>query len=175
LTVKGVVTDNGVAGTAVLDNTRVNAIYLYNNGSLIATKSASELDAAGAIEFDNIDIKVAKNTAQNFSVKLDIIDDNKQAGDTIQMQVTNYDMVDEDGDNIAVTAPLPTSDRVITIKGVGTLTVAVDNTDSETDKAKHVLGGELSPFVASYEVVANNEAIKIKDLQVIATETAGHA
>jgi hypothetical protein len=101
------------------------------------------------------------------------VDDSNQANDTINFQVTSVSIEDDESTDVTPTfssSPL-TSDRTITIKGVGTLTATVDNTDTETDKDKNVLGGVTSSFVASYELTATNEGILIKDFEL--DETSG--
>ena len=195
LTFKGNATDNSAGGANVnLDNTRVNAIHLYKWTELLLSKSASEL-SNGEITFDGLNEVVAKNDAQEFTVKLDILDDVNNAADTITLGLVGYVVEDSESDNVYLTndsdkdgrlddeiwladtntnglKDLYESNRTITIKGVGTLATTVDNTDSETDKDKNVLGWTISPFVASFELVAVNEKIKIVDLQ-INEKTAG--
>ncbi|MFZ5341234.1 MAG: hypothetical protein ACOZBL_01320 [Patescibacteria group bacterium] len=46
----------------------------------------------------------------------------------------------------------------------------VDTTDNAVDKNKNVLGNTTSDFVASYELTATNEDVKVKDLQIVADE-----
>jgi len=198
LTIKGDVVSAAVA----LSNKYVNALYLYDGDTLLASKSASEL-ANGEVTFDGLNIVVAKNDARTLTVKLDILDDANNASDTIRLSLVGYyvedsesdnvyiadefdgrldntdsevaDNVDynKDGDKLDVFAPISiTSDRLITISGVGTLAVTVDNTDSETSLDKNIIAGAMSDFVASYELVAVNEGTKIIDMQIDETALA---
>ena len=172
LTVKELTIKGLVNGGAALSNSRVNALYLYQGDTLLSQKSASDLNAAGEVTFDDFNVVVPKNTSKTFTVKLDILDDSNNANDTINLSLVKYYVEDSESDNVYLAGDsvnnytTKTSNRTITIKGVGSLTVAADNTDSETDKDKNVLAGTTSPFVASYEVTAVNEGIKIKDLKI---------
>jgi len=179
LTVEGDITDSSNGNWAgVLSNSRVNALYLYQWDTLLSQKSASELNGNGEVTFDDFNVVVAKNTAKTFTVKVDILDDSNNANDTIKLSLVKYYVEDSESDNVylagdsANSYTAKTSNRTITIKWVGSLTVVADNTDTEVDKDKNITAGTTSPFVASYEVTAVNEWIKIKDLKIDQT-TAG--
>jgi len=173
------------------NQTRINAVYLYQGDTLLDKVSGSQL-ASGVATFNGFKINVPKNSSKRFMVKADLIDDTNQGNDTLNFQVTGYSVEDDESDNVYVTNDLDgvldgattvaadantadtpiTSARTVTIKGVGTLANAVDTTDSETDKNKNILGGVTSGFVASYELTATNEAIEIKDFQLAETNGA---
>jgi len=177
LTFKGNVTDynsdNTGAGTGtVLSNTRVNALYLYDGDTLLASKSASELNVAGEVTFDGLNIVIAENSARTLTVKIDILDDSNNAYDKIKMSLTGYYVEDSESNNVTTAATTVVSTREITISGVGTLTLTVDNTDSETSLDKNVIASSTSDFVASYQLVAINEWTKIIDMQIDETALA---
>jgi len=168
-----------VTATTV-DQTRINALYLYEDDTLLDKVSGSQL-ASGVATFNGFKINVPKNSSKRFMVKADFIDDTNQGNDTVQFQLTGYSVEDDESDNVYTSTDRDsdgdlvdqsaqiTSARVVTIKGVGTLANAVDTTDSEVDKDKNILGGVTSGFVASYELTATNEAIEIKDFTLTNT------
>jgi hypothetical protein len=162
------------------NQTRINAVYLYQDDTLLDKVSGSQL-ASGVATFNGFKINVPKNSSKRFMVKADFIDDTNQGNDTVQFQLTGYSVEDDESDNVYTSTDRDsdgdlvdqsaqiTSARVVTIKGVGTLANAVDTTDSEVDKDKNILGGVTSGFVASYELTATNEAIEIKDFTLTNT------
>ena len=162
------------------NQTRINAVYLYQGDTLLDKVSGSQL-ASGVATFNGFKINVPKNSSKRFMVKADFIDDTNQGNDTVQFQLTGYSVEDDESDNVYTSTDRDsdgdlvdqsaqiTSARVVTIKGVGTLANAVDTTDSEVDKDKNILGGVTSGFVASYELTATNEAIEIKDFTLTNT------
>lgn len=187
LTIEGTVVDNGTAGTAVADNTRINNVTLYKvEGSTtteLDAKSGSQF-AAGKVTFDGFSEEIEASATVNYLVTVDVIDDENQALDTINFKITSISLNDDQSDDITTitvdgaagkTATALTNEavstRTITVTGVGTLALAADTTDTETDKAKYVLGNTTSDFVASYELTATNEGIKIEDLQVVETSS----
>jgi len=170
-------------GTDVLaDNTRVNQVALYNGTTLLDTVSGSQL-ASGVATFDGFREMIAANGILRLRVEADIIDDTNQGNDTLNVNLTSLVMEDYDADDLttvtiggvstAIGTLATASNRTVTIKGAGSLTLAVDNTDTATSSAKNVLGGATSDFVASFEATATNEGVQINDLTI--TETSGGA
>lgn len=185
------VVDNGTAGSASLDNTRISALYLYKAGDTSPLKRVSGSNiASNKATFDGFTVSIAKNAKQKFIVKADIVDDANQAADTAQFYVAWYRLNDEDNDDVylandtdsdndlsdeATYATAYKSSRITTIQSTGSLKLDVDTTDTAVDKAKNVLGNTTSDFVASYETTATNEDVKIKDLQIVADESGASA
>ncbi|MFZ5341233.1 MAG: hypothetical protein ACOZBL_01315 [Patescibacteria group bacterium] len=93
--------DNGTAGAASLDNTRVSALYLYKAGETSPLKRVSGSNIASSkATFDGFTVEVAKNAKQKFVVKADIVDDANQAADTMQFYFAGYRLNDEDNDDV---------------------------------------------------------------------------
>ena len=149
-------------------SSEVAAIYLMKWTSIIDQVSGSQL-SSGVATFDWFNETIPSNGSVNFDILVDLIDDTTQATDRIAASIQSIDVEDEDWDDVAASGLPWMSARDLTISGVGTLTIAVDNTDSETDKTKNILGNTTSPFVASYELTAVNEDVLIKDLSVVAS------
>lgn len=184
------IVDNSTVGAAILSNTRISEMKLYKDSiseaNLLDRVSGSSLSNAGVATFDGFNVSIAKNATQKFVVTVSVVDDNNQALDTVRLKLSTtnpsvgvyipvIDVDDEDGDDVTpnsyALAATAQSARTLAISGVGTLAAVVDNTDSETDKAKNTLGGTTTGFVASYELTAQNEGIKIKDLDVVGAGT----
>lgn len=174
LTVDEVVVD-GQAGST-FDNTLVSELKLYkgsiSDANLLDRVSGSQISSEKAT-FDGFAVEIAANAKQTFIVTVSLVDDSTNNGDTINLAIdsdgTNLrvSMEDIDGDDVVYAdATDEASARTITVKGAWSLKVAVDNTDSQVDKAKNVIGNATSPFVASYELTAVNEDVLVKDFKL---------
>ena len=177
---------SGTPGTDTLDNTRVTELKLYKDSiseaNLLDRVSGSQISTEVAT-FDGFNVEIAKNNTQKFIVTMSIADDNTMANDVLKLALLDLSLDDEDNDDVdanldadsdittSAVAAGYTSARAVTISGVGTLTATVDNTDSSTSNDKTVLANATSDFVASWEMVATNEAVKVKDLTLTADET----
>jgi hypothetical protein len=144
-------------------------LKLYKGTELIKTKSASSI-AAGMTTFDGLNVDIPKNSKQEFTVKVDVINDVTKANETIKFALdTAMDIEDEDHEDITSVTNLSTdiaSVRTITIKGFGTLTNTVYTSETPLNNTQNVLGNTTSNFVAAFEVTAQNEAIKLKNLAI---------
>ena len=160
-------------------NKRINALYLYQEDVTepLDKVSGSQL-ALGVATFNGFKVTIPKNSSKRFMVKVDLIDDSNQSNDTLNFQITGYWVKDDESDDVCVSADTDndgdltdqtaeiSSTRIVTIRGVGTLAASVDNTDTDTDNDKNILGWVTSEFVASYELTATNEDIKVVDFQL---------
>jgi len=162
----------------------VSSVGLYTvSGStetLVKSESGSQI-AGEEVTFDNLKLKVTKDSKLRFRVKVSLVDDDTKNGKSLRLKVKNIDVEDDESDDI--TYPGLGADgavgggddvdyesaRTVAIKGTGILFVAVDNTDTETDQAKWALAGTKSPFLASFEMKGENEEIKLKDLEIKAS------
>lgn len=170
---------DGSAATATFDKTLVSQVKLYresvSESNLV--KSTSDISSE-KVTFDSLDEDVEANNKVKFIVTVSLVDDATNATDDIKLALdsdtTNIrvSMEDEDADDVvfAGVADLASA-RVITVKGVWTLTAVVDNTDTETDQESNVLGNTTSSYVASYELTANNEDVKLEKVVITADET----
>ncbi len=171
-----------------LDNTRISKISLYRvegtTNVLLDTLSGSQL-AAGVGTFDGFKSVIEANKTATYLITFDISDDETNIGDTLKLSLRSLLLYDAysssrvenvtiDGLNIA-TSPLSLSTRTTTLKGVGKLAIETDNTNPLTDKAKYVLGGTESDFVASYNLTATNEGILLRDITLAETSGATEA
>jgi hypothetical protein len=150
-----------------------------SDANLVATESASDFAFDGgadtiSVTFDDFMHTIAANTVDTFVVVFTLVDDTNistTVGTLDNVYVSAVSAEDTDGDDITVSG-LATSDLGNTIiVGVGTLAVTVDNDNAKSDFDRNVVGGTLSPYVAGFKVVATNEAIKLKDIEVEFTDT----
>lgn len=161
----------------VADNTRVSMMSLYEGSTLLDTVSGTQISSTGVATFDGFESTITKNQSNRYTVEVNYVDDEDQAQDTLNLEITSLSLEDDDSDDLTSATCSGTcttisaitgmaSPRTVTIIGTGALTIAVDNTDTETNRAAYVLGNDTSEFVASYEFTATNEAVKIKDFTV---------
>ncbi|MFZ2151084.1 MAG: S-layer homology domain-containing protein [Candidatus Absconditicoccaceae bacterium] len=169
--------DTAAAGTATtvdtagvgtnVSNSQISAVYLMKGTTELDKVSGSQI-ANGVATFNGFNDTVAKNGKTTYTVKVDLVDDINQDTKHIAASLQTMEIEDDDGDAIVATGLPGHSSRDITITTAGTVVIAVDNTDTETDKVKNVIANTTSPFVASYEITASNEDILIRDLNVVA-------
>jgi len=174
--------------TAVGDvsNAIVSALRLYkvdgDTKTLLKEKSGSTL-AAGVVTFDGLSEVIDLNESNRYLVTVDMVNDASKDDYRFRFALTSLNLDDQDSDDVTTgtvngnagtsLTTIPTtlagglSTRTVTIQGVGSLTLTEDNTDTETNRAKNILGGTTSGFVASYEFVAVNEPVIVKDLQFV--------
>jgi len=167
-------------------NVFVSALNLYEEGNTTPIKTISGASLASFVgTFEDLSITVPKNTTKHFYLGLDLV--KASSTTTLKFRLSGYaaedavegdavyDAVAEDvlangviaGGEVGATSLL--SQRTVTTAATGTLTVTVDNSDAATNRAKWVLGGTTSDFVASYEFTALNEAVTVKELTVADT------
>ena len=166
---------DGSSGSVTLNNTRVTELKLYKGSiapeNLLDRVSGSNISTSEIATFDGFNVTVAKNATQKFVVTASIVDDQTQAGNTVRLAVSGLELDDEDNDDVTPNYVSTLSARTITIQAQGTLLATADNTDTETEKAKNVLANSTTPFVASFELTAQNEGVKIKDLNIVGAGT----
>lgn len=129
----------------------------------------------GQVTFSNFaDVIIPASSEQLFLMTVDIIDSDNVAGTEFFFELISSDIEDDDNTQLCNPASSCNADstRDITVEGMGALDVSVDNNESEVQDPQFVLGGKSaaqSPFVASFELIADNEAIFIERLAIIAT------
>lgn len=158
------------AGSLNFNSTSISAIKLYkdsiSDANLVKQVGGSSISTTA--NFDSIMVDIAKNQTQKFIVTVSIVDDQTLSGSGIQLRVAasnGLDLEDYDNDDVSVSGTA-VSDRTITVTGVGTLTVAMDNADAKADKEKSVLAGTTSTEVGAVKLTATNEAVTAKDITV---------
>lgn len=171
-----VVTASSISGA--FNNSTVSELKIYvdsiSESNLLDRVSGSNI-ASNTVTFDGFKVNVTKNTSKKFFVTASIVDDVTKATSTFRLGIATTGAVsieDEDSDDVFVSTT-GASNTLITVRGAGSLNATVDNSDSEVDKAKNVLGNVTSAFVASYELTATNEPVKIKDLNITAAGASG--
>lgn len=169
------------ATAAWIDNKKITEVKLWKkewtNETLLDTISASQL-ASWVATFNWFNVAIAKSESARFVVTTSIVDDSNKASDTVQFKLVSLSVEDEDSDDVtatwdidSVTADAWLSDRTITIRWAWSLTVSTDITDSATNKDKNVLWNTTSDFVASFELTAVNEPVKINDFYIVENST----
>jgi len=153
----------------------ISAIKLWKANSsasgssyeLLEQQGGFDLSPAGLITFDDFtEVEVMSSKDVIFLVTIDVADDNNIAGCLLQGVVSGADVEDDDNKDLTENG-IPTAvGRTITITSAGTLSVTFDNSDTLANRAKHVLAGTTSDFVASFELSSTNESIMVKDLRL---------
>jgi hypothetical protein len=119
-----------------------------------------------------------------FLFTIDVSDNDQIVGEDISAALTSADIEDDDNVQLCsfdetITCGVMTSNntgdstRLIRITGSGTLDVIVDNNDPETNRRRHILAGNganENPYVASFELIANNESVKIDEFTLNVTD-----
>lgn len=124
----------------------------------------------GVLSFDKFtDVKVLKGGTKNFLVTVDIVNDANLQDKTIEVYIPALGVVASDDNNRNLSSQ-PSSDsgkgRTITITSVGTLTSQVDNANEKTPRARNVVAGTTSDYVATFRLTAQNEAIIVEDFRI---------
>lgn len=169
--------DAFVADTNI-DNTRVNVAKLYVDdvaeGNLVQEVNASDFTNSEII-FDDFNgsqsvdgrVEIASDDSREFYLVFDLISNEDNANDAMKVRLTSLEAEDSRGDDLNETANRD-SDRTVTVRGAGTLTHVVDNTDDLVDSAKYIIAG-TSEIVASYEFNVQNEPINIINADLVFT------
>lgn len=176
ITVQGVVS----SGACTFTSNTISAarLWMWSNGTYVQVEQQNGFDIVGdSLTFDNFnDIEIPASETQVFLVTVDIVDSQLLAGCEFGVKVTDAQADDDDNNALDVTvgglaiSGNPTSiGRTIRITDSGSLNVNVDTTDAKTNKARHVLAGTTSDYVASFELNAVNEAIELEDVTITAT------
>jgi len=166
------------SGTITVDQNLITALRLWmqtdDGWELLDEESGFDIDSE-IVTFDSFDdVIVDAASEQLFLLTVDVIDNDTIAGETFSWELTSSDI--EDDDNVQLCNPATScnadSTRDITVNGAGDLDVSVDTSEEEVDDSQFVLGGEsqsAAPFVASFELVADNEGVIIEDLTIVAS------
>lgn len=167
---------------SAITRTYITQLSLYEVGNATALDTVSQIAATtGESTFDGFEVEIAANQTKRFRVEVGVADDQTIDNDTFRFYLQSISAEDEDGDDITAGGLPLISNRTLTIAGTGTLTVTVDNTDTATDSAKWVLGGNenmvagknIGTVVASFEMTALNEPVQINDVTLANDGTTG--
>ena len=135
---------------------------------LLEQQGGFDITPAGGISFDDfMEVEVLASKTQQFLLTVNINDDDAVAGCSFDVNIVASDIEDDDNKDLTVVVPVAIG-RTINVTAAGSLNVKLDNSDTKANRTKHVLAGTTSDYVASYELSATNEAILIKDLDVVA-------
>jgi len=166
------------SGTVAVDQNLITALRLWkqtdDGWALLEEQSGFDIESQ-EITFDDFDdVVVDPSSEQLFLLTVDVIDNDTVANETFSWSLTSSDI--EDDDNVQLCNPASAcnadSTRDINVNGAGDLDVSVDTSEEEVDDSQFVLGGEsqsAAPFVASFELIADNEGILIEDLTIVAS------
>jgi len=168
--------DVDVAGCAVTpDADLLSAVKLWKwstNASgagsweQLEQQGGFDLSAAGAISFDDFsEVEVLASKTQQFLLTVDVNDDDAVAGCSFDVNMTASDIEDDDNKDLTVTVPAVIG-RTIVVTAAGSLDIKPELNDSKVNRAKHVLGGTTSDYVAAFDLVATNEGANIEDLEL---------
>ncbi len=172
------------AGT--LDNTLVTGFKLWKivNGTATLVKEVGTSDLASQeVTVRDLNEVIPANTTVRYALTTSLVKDSGEIGQTIKVRVSGYSAenidgnsaytggagVDSNSDGVITAAQAgAVSARTVTAVGTGSFTnIAVDTVDSAVSKNKNVLANTTTDFVAAFKLSANNEAIKVKDLNLV--------
>lgn len=164
-------TFSGSASGCVFNSTSVSAAKLWKQSG---TSGWTEVEAQGGFEISNgmitfddfAEIEVAKSATQVFLLTLDIADDDNLNGCSMRVNLQSADIEDDDNKDLVATGTPTAIGRILNITSAGTLTVSTELNDSKVSRAKHVLAGTTSDYVAAFDLVAKNEGVNIEDIQI---------
>jgi len=164
-----------IDGSTNFNSTFVSQVKLWRQigtgGSRqeIDAEGGFDISAGGTVTFDNFDeIIVPSSSTQTFRVTIDLVNSSVNSGTIAALGVSAITLQDDDNNSITSSTTLPVSlIRAVSVTAAGSLTVNVDNTDTNTNQSKSVVAGNTSDYVASYEFVANNEDILIENLTLV--------
>jgi len=133
---------------------------------LLEQQGGFDISAAGLVTFDDFtEVEVMSSKDVIFLVTVDIADDNNISGCELDAVVSGADVEDDDNKDLTENGVPTAIGRTISITSAGTLSVTFDNSDTLANRAKHVLAGTTSDFLASFELSSTNEPIMVKDLR----------
>ncbi|HTX86645.1 MAG TPA: hypothetical protein VMC41_01090 [Candidatus Nanoarchaeia archaeon] len=155
---------------------QVAAYYLYKTGvsTPIKSVSGSSISALGVVTFNGLSETVSANVTNEYYVTVDLTQDSNQAGANVQVALEGYNIIDSDSNNVydstndsghADTLSMPSA-RKIALVSAGSLWLAVDNTNTNTQKSQLVVAGNTVPYLAAFKMRATNENVKITNLSV---------
>jgi hypothetical protein len=154
-----------VAGNSEFNSNRVSVVRLYRgsypNGVLVKEESQF---AGNTVTLDDVNIEVPAKSTQPMYITVDTV---SITGSAIGLYVSNVTAKDaENNDTLAVSGVPAAYTRYITTTNAGTLTYAINTTDSKTNKAKVVVGGTESSEVAAFELNLTNDSALLKHIEL---------
>ncbi|MFA7206728.1 MAG: hypothetical protein WC102_10410 [Saccharofermentanales bacterium] len=167
------------SGASTMDSSNVSGFALYSaDGTLIDEVGTSALSGE-EVTFDDLEIEIAADAIETFYVTLDLVSDSGNDGETLQLEISGYSAEDSDDDVYDTTNDSNTdgdivagtlqSARTISITGVGSLAVAVDNSLTATKYDIYAVAGTTPENLAALKLKATNEDIEITQIQVAIT------
>lgn len=167
------------AGNA--EKTVVSEFKLFKGNDLIKTVSANNL-SGNEITFSDLNQLIAHDQTVTYKLTTSLVNDTNQNGETLNFGLSGYSVEDtykgaavydaaidpavSDG---VVLAGAFDSVRTVTVKGYGSLNVAVDNTADATKYDSWQLAGSEKVAVATFKFRADNENVKVTKLNVTTT------
>lgn len=131
---------------------------------LLEQQGGFDITTTGTFTFDNFpEVEVMASKTQQFLVTVDVTDDDATVGCSFDLNITAADIEDDQNKDLTVTVPGDIG-RTVIVTAAGTLEFKVETNDSRANRAKHVLGGTTSEYVAVFDLVADNEGAVIEDL-----------
>ena len=207
LQIAGAISDNGAnvddadfqAAARQLDSDYIDSVRIYHTSvdaaNLIDEQGGNEF-AAGLLEFDFNDYRIAAGETTSFVVVADINDNDSVAGHYLKIAVDKATIRDSENDTVALNNAtdninetddddndaanedtfdendMELSRREVKVAGTGTLTTSIDNTDSRTDRASYVLAGAAG-IVGSLELTTQNEGLTLEDFSIVLNSESG--
>lgn len=158
----------------------VSEFKLFKGTDLIKTVSANDLSSE-EITFSDLNQLIAHDQTVTYKLTTSLVNDTNQNGVTTTFGLSAYSVEDTfkgaavydtaiDGNSDGeVAATAFDSARIVTVKGYGSLNIAVDNTVDATKYDSWQLAGAEKVAVATFKFRADNENVKVTKLNVTTT------
>lgn len=167
-------------GSGWLNGSLISEVKLYkdsvSDSNLLVSVSWNQA-TNNKLSFDGLWISVLKNSTQKFIITTTIVDDISNVGKQVRIGLTAADITDSEWDDSfiegttsALTIATYTSDRTLVLTNGWAINTIVNNSYVDTNKDKTFLANTTSPYVATYEVISQWERMKLKDIDIVATE-----
>lgn len=150
----------------------LSQVRLYKAGETTPIKALAGSKVGETLTFDGLNINVPAGQEVKYRVTADITSGASgatkwgvSAAPTVEDVTKGDSMTVANGGVLGYTAGMD-SGRTVTIAAAGNLIVEMDNSNTETNKARYEIAGNTTGFLAAIKVRAANESVKIQDLRV---------
>lgn len=167
--VSKIVFTSQAADTGFIDD-NINSATLEINDGDIKTLSGQIVETAGAdtLTFDGFTYVIPAGKEVIFYLKISV---NSNATNNHFFTLDVSSITAKDADRKAITVvPDTTNGPLVTIKGTGYFDVYISNTEPGVNRNLFVVAGKNSDLFSTLKFDAQNEAVKIKKLELIGTE-----
>ncbi len=179
-TVRVSTSSSDLATSSVTTRDKVQLVKLYDGTTLLSQKvlddtGSPSTDAIGTVQFDGLNVSIAKNTSKILTVKIDTASNlTTTYYASVAVATSTIDVKNANGDTVAATggANAAYTSRHVTIQTQGTLTMAA-NTPATPISANLAVGaegdGKNAVTLLAFDLTSVREDIKVT--KVVVEET----